>query len=131
MTIRPQTTAHQASDRYLAEKVQTASPAELTAMLFDACVAALHGALRLQRLGDHLGALPRLQKAQDIVLELRTTLNPEAGSLADSLDALYTYSYTQLLEASLRRECDGIQAALDVLQPLQQAWRTSCLHAAA
>jgi len=130
MTI-PTPTAGAAADHYLAERVMTASPAELTAMLFDACAGAIKSALRLQRAGDHPAATQRLIKAQDIVLELRTTLNPEAGQLTVSLDALYTFAYSQLLQSSLKRDIAATQAALDVVEPLQQAWRTSCLSKAA
>lgn len=120
-----------AADRYLTERVMTASPAELTAMLYDAAVGALKSAIRLQQQNDVIGARPRIQKAQDIVLELRTTLNPEAGELADSLDALYTFAWTQMLEGSVRGDSRKIQAALDVIEPLQQAWREACLAMAA
>jgi flagellar protein FliS len=120
-------TATAAADHYLAERVMTASPAELTAMLFDACVGAIKGALRLQEAGEHLAATPRLLKAQDIVLELRTTLNHEAGELATSLDALYTFAWTQLVQAGIRRDPKAARAALDVVEPLQLAWRSSCL----
>ncbi|MBC7678438.1 MAG: hypothetical protein H7233_05560, partial [Pseudorhodobacter sp.] len=48
MTL-PIPTAGAAADHYLAERVMTASPAELTAMLFDACVGAMKSALRLQQ----------------------------------------------------------------------------------
>ena len=120
----PKTTA---ADHYLVERVMTASPAELTAMLFDACTGAIKSAIRLQQAGDHLAATPRLLKAQDIVLELRTTLNPEAGALATSLDALYTYMWTQLVQAGIKRDTQAAQAALDVVEPIQQAWRTACL----
>ncbi len=122
-----------AADRYLAERVMTASPAELTAMLYDACVGALKVALRLQEAGDHVAAIPRLSKAQDILLELRTTLNPAAGSeardLAGRLDALYTFAWQQLLQAGFRRDPAGTRAALDVVEPIQLAWRSSCLTA--
>jgi len=124
-------TASAAADRYLAERVMTASPAELTAMLFDACVGAMKSALRLQQAGEHLAATQRLIKAQEIALELRTTLNPEAGELSVSLDALYTFAYGQLLQASLKRDASATKAALDVVEPLQLAWRTSCLSKAA
>jgi flagellar protein FliS len=120
-------TATAAADHYLAERVMTASPAELTAMLFDACVGAIKGAIRLQEAGEHLAATPRLLKAQDIVLELRTTLNPEAGALATSLDALYTFAWTQLVQAGIKRDSKAARDALEVVEPLQLAWRTSCL----
>lgn len=119
------------ADRYLAERVMTASPAELTAMLFDACVGAIKAAIRLQGLGEHGAATPKLLKAQDIVLELRTTLNAEAGDLATHLDALYTFAWTQLMQAGFKRDAAAARAALDVVEPLQLAWRASCLTRAA
>ena len=115
-----------AADRYLTERVLTASPAELTAMLYDAAVGALKSALRLRADGDHATALKRVQKAQDIVLELRTTLNPAAGELSDRLDALYTFAWTQMLQGSLEKDDRKLRAALDVIEPLQQAWRQAC-----
>lgn len=120
-----------AADRYLTERVMTASPAELTAMLYDAAVGALKSALRLMASDEHVTALARIQKCQDIVLELRTTLNPEAGEMATRLDALYTFAFTQLLEGSVKRDPRKVQAALDVLEPIQQAWKTACLQVAA
>ena len=118
-----------AADHYLAERVMTASPAELTAMLYDACVGAIKSAIRLQEAGEFAAATPKLTKAQDIVLELRTTLNPAAGELATSLDALYTYAWSQLLQAGFKRDTAAARVALEVVEPLQQAWRASCLTA--
>jgi flagellar protein FliS len=120
-----------AADHYLAERVMTASPVELTAMLFDACVGSIKLAIRLQEAGEHIAALPKLTKAQDIVLELRCTLNHEAGELAGRLDALYTYAWSQLFQAGTRRDTAAARTALSVIEPLQQAWRQSFLDAAA
>lgn len=120
-----------AADRYLSERVLTASPAELTAMLFDACVGALKLAARLQEAGDHQRAGQRLVKAQDIVLELRSTLNPAAGELSVQLDALYTYAYGLLITANVQRDRAATLAAVDVVEPLQTAWRASCCSLAA
>ena len=116
-----------AADRYLVERVSTASQAELTAMLFDGCVGAIKGAIRLLEAGEHQGARPKLLKAQDIVLHLRSTLNHEAGELAGSLEALYTYVWTQLVQANVQRDSVAATEALNVMEPLQQAWRSSCL----
>jgi flagellar protein FliS len=116
-----------AADRYLVERVGTASPAELTAMLFDSCVGAIKGAVRLMEAGEHQGARPKLLKAQDIVLHLRTTLNHDAGELAASLEALYTFVWTQLVQANVQRDSSAATEALKVMEPLQQAWRSSCL----
>jgi flagellar protein FliS len=125
------TTPAAAADHYLAERVLNASPAELTAMLYDACVGALKVAIRLQEAGDHGGATPKLRRAQDILLELRSTLNHEAGKLASDLDALYTFAWQQLFQSGLKKDARLAKAALDVVEPLQQAWRTSVLSISA
>lgn len=125
------TPAHAAADHYLAQRVMTASPAELTAMLFDACVGAIKLGIRLQEAGEHTAALPKLTKAQDIVLELRSTLNHEAGDLASRLDALYTYAWSQLFQAGVRRDTAAARTALEVVEPLQLAWRQTFLSSAA
>ena len=129
-------TASAVSERYLVERVMTASPAELTAMLYDAAVGAVRSAQRLHEAGDFLGASPKVLKAQDIVLELRSTLDHESASadatrLAGDLDALYTWCWTRLLDANLKRDSRGLADALEVLEPLQQAWRASCCTRAA
>lgn len=122
--------ASAAADRYLTERVMTASPAELTAMLYDAAVGALRSAITAQEAGEHLAATPKLVKAQAIVLELRTTLNPAAGDLTTRLDALYTFAFTQLLQANTKRDVAATRSALEVLEPLQTAWREACLTVA-
>ena len=116
-----------AAQRYMTERVLTASPAELTAMLFDACVGALKLAARLQESGDHVRAGQRLLKVQDIVLELRSTLNKDAGELADRLDALYTFAWRRLLDASVQRKSKPAREALDVVDPIRTAWREACV----
>ena len=125
------TNANAAADRYLTERVMTASPAELTAMLFDACVGAVKASVRLFEAGEHLAAAPRVLKAQDILLELRSTLNPAAGEMAVRLDALYTYAYSRLVHANLQRDVAALREVVEVVEPLQQAWRESCCTLAA
>jgi flagellar protein FliS len=125
------TTLTSPADHYLTERVLTASPVELTAMLFDACVGSIKLAIRLHEAEQFVAALPKLTKAQDIVLELRSTLNHEAGELASHLDALYTFAWSQLFQAGVKKDTKAARAALDVIEPLQQAWRTAFVAAVA
>ena len=120
-----------AGDRYLSERVLTASPAELTAMLYDAAVGACRAAERLQSAGEWVAAVPRLLKAQRVVLELRSTLNPQAGELARNLDRLYAYCHERMVAANHERSVAATRDAIAVLEPLQQAWREACCTLAA
>lgn len=119
------------TNRYLEDRVLTASPAELTAMLYDALSASTRGAVTRLEAGDRAGALPRIQKAQDILLELRVTLDHSVGPLAGQLDALYTFAWRQLLDAATSGSAAVARQAFDVVEPLRTAWRAACLSKAA
>lgn len=119
------------SDRYLADKVATASPAELVGMLFDAAVQAVRQAVAANAAGSHAEAGQRLFKAQDVVMELRCSLNFDAGGeLARNLDGLYAYVFRRLVEANVRRDGAAMAEALAILEPLRDAWRAACLGGA-
>ena len=119
------------ADHYLVERVLTAGPAELTAMLYDALSANVKGAITRLEAGDAIGARPKLSKAQDILLELRATLNHDAGELAGRLDALYTFAWKRLLDAGLKRDVKAAREAYAVVDPLRTTWREACLLVAA
>jgi flagellar protein FliS len=120
-----------AGDRYLADKVATASPAELVGMLFDAGVQAVRQAVAANAAGSHAEAGRRLLKAQDVVMELRCSLNFDAGGeLARNLDGLYAYVFRRLVEANVRRDGAAMAEALAILEPLRDAWREACLGGA-
>lgn len=120
-----------ATDRYLADKVATASPAQLVAMLFDAGVQAVRQAVAANAAGNHFEAGRRLVKAQDVVMELRCSLNFDAGGeLARNLDALYAYAFRRLVEANVGRDAALMGEVLAILEPLRDAWREACLGGA-
>ena len=113
-------------DRYLAERVQTASPEQLIKMLLDRAVAELEQAKGGLQAGDRLGASPHLRRAQDIVGELRSCLDLSIGQLATNLDELYGYAHTQLVEASLDGESHRVSDVVAILEPVRDAWSQAC-----
>ena len=120
-----------AADHYLAERVMTATPAELTAMLYDACSAHIRGGITRLENGAKVEATARLSKAIDIVLELRATLDRGAGPIAEQLDSLYAWCFSRLLEASARGNVGAAHEALEIVEGLRTAWREACLAKAA
>jgi len=116
------------ADHYLAERVMTATPAQLTGMLFDALTAAVRGTARLQAEGDFPAALPRSLKAQRILLELRNTLDHSAGpELSASLDALYAWCHGNLVRGNRERDPAATQSVISVVEQLADAWNEGCL----
>jgi flagellar protein FliS len=116
---------------YLEQQAATATPAELTAMLYSGAVARVMAAIDLMDEGDHAGARERLLRAQEIVLELRCALDHEGGgAIAANLDRLYDFAYTRLVRAVVDRDTKPAGEALGVLVSMRDAWREACLVAA-
>ncbi len=117
-----------AANPYLEQQVATASPARLTGMLFDALVgAALRGADLLEA-GERVAARRPLLRAQEIVLELRTSLRSDlGGELARNLDRLYEFVYGQLVRASADSDARSAQAAARIAGSLRDSWYEACL----
>ena len=115
-------------DWYLAERVATASPEQLIMMLFDRAVAELHLAHQALTEGDRLAASPRLRKAQDIVGELRCSLDLDVGEIALHLDELYRFAYRELVEAGLDGEATRVADVVAILEPVRSGWSEACCN---
>lgn len=113
-------------DRYLADRVQTASPEQLIKMMLDRAVAELEQAKGELDVGERLAASPHMQRAQDIIAELRCSLDLGAGPIATNLDDLYGYAYNELLEASLDGKSRHVNDVVAVLEPVRDAWNQAC-----
>jgi flagellar protein FliS len=115
---------------YLEQQAATATPAELTAMLYAGAVAKTAGAIELLRDDRHDAARVQLLRVQEIVLELRCSLDHAAGgALAANLDRLYDFAYRRLVTAVVERSAVAASDALSVLTTLRDAWREACLAA--
>lgn len=106
---------------YTAASLTTASPQKLIVLLYERLV------LDLTRAEDDIrsGRSPheQLVHAQDIVMELLGSLKPELWSGAAGLGNVYTYLYTQLVTANVRRDADLVVTCRELVEPLLDAWR--------
>ena len=116
-------TAPNLRDRYLQDSINTASPAKLLIMLYDRMIMDLQTGERALRDGDRDLASEKIQHAQEIVLELRTTLNLEAWDGAPGLANLYGFILTELIGANIARDPDRVASCRTLLEPLRDAWR--------
>ena len=117
-------------DRYLADSVNTASPGKLLVMLYDRLVMDLVQGEEAVRAGDRERSAERLTHAQEIILELRTTLDLDAWSGAAGLANLYGFLLTELIGANVGRDADRIAACRSLIEPLRDAWREAAALAA-
>lgn len=117
-------------NRYLQDSVATASPGKLLVMLYDRLVKDLVQGEEALRAGDRELANDKLNHGQEIILELRTTLDVEAWSGAPGLASLYGYLLTELIGANIARDADRVATCRGIIEPLRDAWREAAMLAA-
>ncbi|HET6480708.1 MAG TPA: flagellar export chaperone FliS [Actinoplanes sp.] len=118
-------------NRYLQDSVSTASPAKLLTMLYDRLVVDLMQAEQALRAGEREVAHEKVTHAQEIVIELRVSLDLESWSGAPGLAALYGFLLTELIGANIGRDAGRLAACRELIEPLRDAWREAAAAAVA
>ncbi|MDP9417240.1 MAG: flagellar export chaperone FliS [Actinomycetota bacterium] len=119
-----------ARSRYAGDAVSTASPARLLTMLYDRLARDLYQGEQAQRGGDRETANEMLLHAQDIVMELRSTLHVDAWQGAAGLSALYTFLISELMAANVAMDADRTASCAALVEPLRQAWHEAAAQTA-
>jgi flagellar secretion chaperone FliS len=122
-------TAPHLRDRYLQDSVSTASPGKLLVMLYDRLVMDLLQGEEALRGGDREQANDRITHAQEIILELRATLDVDAWTGAAGLAGLYGFVLTELIQANVRRDAERVATCRALVEPLRDAWREAAAAA--
>lgn len=116
--------------RYVTDAVSTVNPHQLVVMLYDRLL------LDITRAGDALQTRnyevvnEQLTHAQDIVLELQGSLNPDVWSGGPGLMQLYTWLMSELVGANVAKDPARVEACRAVVEPLAQAWRAAATQLA-
>lgn len=108
---------------YKQNQVLTASPKQLVVLLLEGAIKNLrHAELALEK-KDYSLVNEKLIKTQNIVQELQSSLDFEAGGqIAEELNALYDFMLQDLLQANLKKDSEKIRANRDLLSELAEAW---------
>lgn len=108
--------------QYARSSVMTASPGELTLMLYDGCIKRLR--LAKEAIDNHNieSAHTNLVKAQDILEHLTITLDMRY-EIANQLFSLYQYMQTRLREANIKKSTEGIVEVIGLLTELRDTWQ--------
>lgn len=110
-------------ERYQQDSTRTASPGKLIVMLYDGCLRFMAQAKEAIAAGDSNVAGNKITRAQDIVRELRVTLDMErGGEVAANLASLYMYVLEQQTLARVNQTTEGLDEATRVMAELRDAW---------
>jgi flagellar secretion chaperone FliS len=116
---------------YMGNSVATASPARLLVMLVERLVLDVERGLTAQRAEDWPTAHQNLTHAQDIVVELETSLDVDKMPGGPELASLYEFLRRRLVTANVRRNAGATQQALVISRHLCDTWRQAAMAAAA
>lgn len=111
-----------AAQAYNTRKVETASPAELTLMLYEGAIKFCNIAFSAIEKKDYEKANLNIQKARNIIVELQSTLNHKYP-IAKEFDVIYDYIFHKLVDANVKKDTEPLAEALEQLRDMRDAWK--------
>lgn len=109
---------------YFRTQVESASPMELVAMLYDGGVREADAAHEAMVSGNIPARRTAMNKLMAIIAELQNTLDmTKGGRIAEELDNLYTYMLSLLLKAITEQDARPIDEVRKLLATLADGWR--------
>ena len=111
-------------DVYKDASVTTQSKGNLVVMLYDGAIKFMKMAIQEIGKNNPEAKGQYIKKAQDIIVELNTVLDMEAGGeIALNLRKLYLYMGQQLNEANIKQDPQRISEVITLMEELNQGWK--------
>lgn len=107
---------------YANNKIMTASPAELTLMLYDGAIKFCNIAIKAVEDGDVEKAHNNIVKVENIIQEFQATLNHKY-KVAEDFDNVYTYLLDRLLMANIKKDKEILEEVLKHLRTMRDTWK--------
>ena len=107
---------------YKQNSVNTASPGELTLMLYNGCLKFMTLAKKAINDGNMEAKNTNLLKAQNIIHEFMVTLNMDY-KVSKELMAMYDYLHRRLVEANVKSELAIIEEVEGFVAELRDTWK--------
>lgn len=107
---------------YQENSVLTASPGDLTLMLYNGCLKFLNLAKKAIEEKNITEKNTNLQKAQNIINELMVTLNMDI-EISKQMMALYDFVRTKLIEANVKNDLASLEEAESIMTDFRDTWK--------
>lgn len=108
--------------QYSNSKVLTASPAELTLMLYEGAVKFCNIAIAAVEQGDIPKAHTNIVKVERIIDYLRQTLDMKY-EVAQDFERIYTYLGERLIEGNLKKDKEVLEEVCGHLRSVRDTWK--------
>lgn len=107
--------------QYLENQVMTASPEELTHLLYKGAVKFISLGIKAIELNKLEEAHKNIIKAQNIYYELASTLDPKY-ELSKNLASLYEYVLHLLIQGNMKKDKEMLEQALGLTKEFADVW---------
>ena len=108
--------------QYQNSRILTASPAELTLMLYEGAIKFGNMAIMGMKQKDIEKAHVNLKKVQRIVAEFRATLDMKYP-VAQDFDRIYVYLEERMTEANLTKDPEIMEEVVKHLRSMRDTWK--------
>ena len=107
---------------YANNKILTASPAEVTLMLYEGAIKFCNIAIIAIENGEVEKAHVNIKKTQRIIEEFRNTLDRQY-KVAEDFDRIYVYLLQRLLQANIKKEKAILEEVNMHLRSVRDTWK--------
>lgn len=107
---------------YQQNSVNTASPGELTLMLYNGCLKFIHQAKKAIEEKNIEMKNTNIQKAQSIIQELMVTLNMDID-VSKNMMSLYDFMNRRLMEANIKNDASILAEVEGLVTEFRDMWK--------
>lgn len=114
--------ANRGYDAYAKNRILTASPAELTLMLYEGAIKFCNIAIVGIEENDIEKAHNNIQKVENIIGEFQATLDHKY-EVAKDFENIYNYLMDRLIEANIKKNKEILEEVLGHLRTMRDTWK--------
>ena len=107
---------------YKNNAISTASPGDLTLLLYEGAIKFCNIAIMAIEKKDFDKAHTNIIKVQNIIIEFRSTLNFDYP-IAKDFDVAYDCIYERLLQANIKKDVVLLEEALGFIRDMRDTWK--------
>lgn len=112
---------------YQNNSVETASPGELTLMLYNGCIKFIKAGRKAMENKEIEKKNTNIQKAQNIIQELMVTMNQEYA-ISQEILPLYDYMNRRLIEANTKNDMEILDEVQALAVEFRDTWKQVILQ---
>ncbi len=114
--------ANQGYTAYANSRIKTATPAELTLMLYEGAIKFCNIAIAAIEEKNIEKAHNNIVKVENIIIEFQSSLDHKYP-VAEDFDNVYTYLKQCLLEANIKKDKEKLEEVLTHLRTMRDTWK--------